>query len=80
LFRCFVVFSIFDFVFVLNLILNNHNIRCGSVTATFSTLGEQGVAVPSLTCIALGHGFAITVLVYSVGEVSGGNLFRLIFD
>jgi len=47
---------------------------CGSVTSTFATLGQQSVDVPSLICIAFGHGFAITVLIYAVGEVSGGHL------
>jgi glycerol uptake facilitator-like aquaporin len=46
---------------------------CGSVVATQATLGESSVPVDSLTAISLAHGFAITVLVYAVGEVSGGE-------
>jgi len=47
---------------------------CGSVVSTQATLGEASVAVPSLTVIALAHGFAITVLIYAVGDVSGGHI------
>ena len=59
-------------------------IGCGSVVAGQSVLGSSGIEIPSLTLIALAHGFAIMVLVYAVGEVSGGiylmyaNLSKLI--
>ena len=44
---------------------------------TDSNLGSSSIEVPSLTVIAIAHGFAIMVLVYTVGEISGG---RLIFS
>jgi len=47
---------------------------CGSVVATQATLGEAVVSPAALTAIALAHGFAITVLIYAVGEVSGGHI------
>jgi glycerol uptake facilitator-like aquaporin len=47
-------------------------IGTGSVIATKATLGESSIQIPSLTVIALAHGFAIMVLVYAVGEISGG--------
>jgi len=49
-------------------------IGCGSVVAAQSVLGSSGIEIPSLTLIALAHGFAIMVLVYAVGEVSGGHI------
>jgi len=53
-------------------------IGCGSVVATTTTaqtaLGSSGIQIPSLTVISLAHGFAIMVLVYAVGEVSGGHI------
>lgn len=51
----------------------------GAVVACQSELGKSTIGVPSLTLIALAHGFAITVLVYAVGEISGGNFqFRFV--
>jgi len=49
-------------------------IGTGSVVASKAALGENSIAIPSLTLIALAHGFAIMVLVYSVGEISGGHI------
>jgi len=46
----------------------------GSVVATQATLGVSSVQIPSLTVIALAHGFAIMILVYAVGEISGGHI------
>eukprot|EP01119_Soliformovum_irregulare_P005616 TRINITY_DN17365_c0_g1_i1.p1 TRINITY_DN17365_c0_g1~~TRINITY_DN17365_c0_g1_i1.p1 ORF type:complete len:308 (+),score=44.31 TRINITY_DN17365_c0_g1_i1:31-924(+) len=46
----------------------------GSVIASQSVLGEASIAIPSLTVIALAHGFAIMVIIYSIGEISGGHL------
>jgi len=49
-------------------------IGTGSVVASKATLGEEGILVPSLTVIALAHGFTIMVLIYSIGEISGGHI------
>jgi len=49
-------------------------IGTGSVVATQATLGVSSVQIPSLTVIALAHGFAIMILVYAVGEISGGHI------
>jgi len=49
-------------------------IGCGSVLAAQATLGQSTIGVPSLTLISLAHGFCIMVMVYSVGEVSGGHI------
>jgi len=49
-------------------------IGTGAVIATKATLGESAIQIPSLTVIALAHGFAIMVLVYAVGEISGGHI------
>jgi len=46
----------------------------GAVIGTKATLGESAIEIPSLTVIALAHGFAIMVLVYAVGEISGGHI------
>jgi len=46
----------------------------GSVVATQATLGVSSVQIASLTVIALAHGFAIMVLIYAVGEISGGHI------
>ncbi len=48
-------------------------IGTGSVVATQEALGESTIQIPSLTAIALAHGFCIMIMVYSIGEVSGGN-------
>jgi len=37
-------------------------------------LGAPIISAASLVAIAMAHGFAITVLIYAVGEVSGGHL------
>jgi len=51
---------------------------CGSVIATQDTLGRgvgpSGIETPSLTVIALAHGFAITIIIYAIGEISGGHI------
>jgi len=49
-------------------------IGCGSVTATQATLGDASIQVPSLTLISLAHGFCIMVMVYAIGEISGGHI------
>jgi MIP family channel proteins len=49
-------------------------IGTGSVIATKATLGESSIQISSLTVISLAHGFAIMVLIYAVGEVSGGHI------
>jgi len=49
-------------------------IGCGSVVATQATLGASSIQIPSLTLIALAHGFCIMVMVYTVGEISGGHI------
>lgn len=46
----------------------------GAVVACQTELGKSTIGVPSLTLIAMAHGFAITVLVYAVGEISGGHI------
>jgi len=49
-------------------------IGTGAVVATQATLGVSSVQIPSLTVIALAHGFAIMILVYAIGEISGGHI------
>jgi len=49
-------------------------IGTGSVIAADAVLGEDGIKVPALTIIALAHGFCIMVMIYSIGEVSGGHI------
>jgi len=49
-------------------------IGCGSVTSSKEALGTNGISVPSVVAIALAHGFCIMVLVYSIGEISGGHI------
>lgn len=49
-------------------------IGCGSVVATQAALGSPAIQIPSLTLISLAHGFCIMVLVYTVGEISGGHI------
>lgn len=44
----------------------------GSVLAAQDRTGGD-VTVPALTLISLAHGFAIMILVYAIGEVSGGK-------
>jgi len=53
-------------------------IGTGSVVAAKTALGENGIAIPSLTVIALAHGFAIMVMIYSIGEISGGHINPLV--
>jgi MIP family channel proteins len=48
-------------------------IGTGSVVASQEQLGEE-ITSASLVLIALAHGFAIMVLVYSIGEISGGHI------
>jgi len=49
-------------------------IGTGAVVASQAQLGSSTIGVPNLTLIALAHGFCIMVLVYAVGEVSGGHI------
>jgi len=49
-------------------------IGTGAVVASQAELGSSTIGVPNLTLIALAHGFCIMVLVYTVGEVSGGHI------
>jgi len=49
-------------------------IGTGSVVASQATLGESKIQIPSLTLISLAHGFCIMVMVYTVGEISGGHI------
>jgi len=49
-------------------------IGTGSVTSTQAALGLSNISVPSLTVIALAHGFCIMVMVYTIGEISGGHI------
>jgi len=49
-------------------------IGCGSVVAAQASLGASSILIPSLTLISLAHGFCIMVLVYTVGEISGGHI------
>jgi len=46
----------------------------GSVVAAQAQLGRSEIGVPALTLISLAHGFSIMVLVYSIGEISGGHI------
>jgi len=46
----------------------------GSVAAVQDFLGANKLEVSALTLISLAHGFAIMILVYSIGEISGGNI------
>lgn len=46
----------------------------GTVVACQESLGSSTIGVPSLTLISLAHGFTIMVLVYAVGEISGGHI------
>jgi len=49
-------------------------IGTGTVTAAQASLGEQTIQVPPLTLIAIAFGFSIMVLVYAIGEISGGHI------
>jgi len=49
-------------------------IGTGAVVASQAQLGSSSIGVPNLTLIALAHGFCIMVLVYAIGEVSGGHI------
>jgi len=49
-------------------------IGCGSVVSTQATLGQSIIQVPSLTLISLAHGFCIMVMIYAIGEISGGHI------
>jgi len=46
----------------------------GSVVAAQTNLGSSSINTASLVLISLAHGFAIMVLVYAIGEVSGGHI------
>jgi len=49
-------------------------IGCGSVVGAKSTIGDDKLPVPALTLIAFAHGFTIMVLIYAIGEISGGHI------
>jgi len=49
-------------------------IGCGSVVATNASLGESQIQVAALVLISMAHGFCIMVMVYSIGEISGGHI------
>jgi len=49
-------------------------IGTGSVVASQNSLGISSIPPPSLTLIALAHGFCIMILVYAIGEISGGHI------
>jgi len=49
-------------------------IGTGSVISTQATLGISSIQISSITVIALAHGFTIMILIYAVGEVSGGHI------
>jgi len=49
-------------------------IGTGAVVASQDALGDSRIPVPSLTLISLAHGFCIMVLVYAIGEISGGHI------
>jgi len=49
-------------------------IGTGSVEAAQAQLGDSRIGPPALLLIAFAHGFAITVLIYSIGEISGGHI------
>jgi len=46
----------------------------GAVIASKAALGDDRIEVSSITLIALAHGFAITVLIYAIGGISGGHI------
>jgi len=46
----------------------------GAVAASQDVIEAGDLIIPSITLIALAHGFAIMIMVYSVGEISGGHL------
>jgi len=46
----------------------------GAVVACQAQLGDSHITVPSLTLISLAHGFTIVVMVYAIGEISGGHV------
>jgi len=49
-------------------------IGTGSVVASKTNLGTNTLDTAALVLISLAHGFAIMVLVYAIGEVSGGHI------
>jgi len=49
-------------------------IGCGSVVAAQASLGDTKIEVAALILISMAHGFCIMVMVYSVGEISGGHI------
>jgi len=49
-------------------------VGCGSVVACEAQLATSSIHVASQLTIAFAHGFAIMVLVYAVGEISGGHI------
>jgi len=49
-------------------------VGCGSVVACEAQLASSSIHVASQATIAFAHGFAIMVLVYAVGEISGGHI------
>jgi len=49
-------------------------IGTGAVVASKTNLGTNTLDTAALVLISLAHGFAIMVLVYAIGEVSGGHI------
>jgi len=49
-------------------------IGCGSVVAAQVTLGAETIDVSAQVLISLAHGFTIMVMIYSIGEISGGHI------
>jgi len=47
---------------------------CASVTSAFWPSATPGVTSELTIAVAMAHGFAITVAIYSIGEISGGNI------
>jgi MIP family channel proteins len=47
---------------------------CGSVTSAFWPPSPGGATPEFVLAVALAHGFAITIAIYSIGEISGGNI------
>jgi len=49
-------------------------IGCGSVVSAKATIGADTMPTPAVTLISFAHGFTIMVLIYAIGEISGGHI------
>ena len=49
-------------------------IGTGSVTSAFWPPSPQGATPEFVMQVAMAHGFAISISIYSIGEISGGNI------